>query len=113
MDSPHFAASAGIPHESEILTSQKLAVCPIKKVWRCQYQYYYIVLLLCTYVYTGPYVGNIVSFPLSALLCQYGFDGGWPSVFYVFGKFTITIFLDRAQVYYSEYTCIYSKYFQF
>jgi len=34
----------------------------------------------------GPYIGSIVSFPLSAVLCQYGFDGGWPSVFYVFGK---------------------------
>ena len=38
------------------------------------------------FVVAGPYVGNVLSFPLSAMLCQYGFDGGWPSVFYVFGK---------------------------
>ena len=37
---------------------------------------------------SGVYFGNLASFPLSALLCQYGFDGGWPSVFYVFGMST-------------------------
>lgn len=36
--------------------------------------------------YPGPYFGNVVSFPLSAVLATYGFNGGWPSVFYVFGE---------------------------
>ena len=41
-----------------------------------------IGISVCT---AGQYVGSIVSLPLSAVLCKYGFDGGWPSVFYVFG----------------------------
>ena len=40
----------------------------------------------------GPHIGSIISFPLSALLCRYGFDGGWPSVFYVFGAIGILWF---------------------
>ena len=43
-------------------------------------------MLSFTAVSLGPYIGSVISFPLSAVLCQYGFDGGWPSVFYVFGK---------------------------
>ena len=36
--------------------------------------------------FAGEMVACAIVFPLSALLCQYGFWGGWPSVFYVFGK---------------------------
>ena len=31
-------------------------------------------------------MGTMVSFPVSAVMCVYGFDGGWPSVFYVTGE---------------------------
>ncbi|XP_063239664.1 putative inorganic phosphate cotransporter [Bacillus rossius redtenbacheri] len=37
------------------------------------------------FVYAGAQFGTIVSMPLSGLLSEYGFSGGWPSIFYVFG----------------------------
>ena len=35
--------------------------------------------------FSGQNVANSVAFPTAALLCKYGFAGGWPSVFYVSG----------------------------
>ncbi|XP_015522232.1 putative inorganic phosphate cotransporter isoform X1 [Neodiprion pinetum] len=37
------------------------------------------------FVYAGAQFGTVVSMPLSGLLSEYGFSGGWPSIFYVFG----------------------------
>lgn len=37
------------------------------------------------FVYAGAQFGTIISMPLSGLLAEYGFDGGWPSIFYIFG----------------------------
>lgn len=34
---------------------------------------------------SGAWFGNIVALPLGGFLCVYGLDGGWPSIFYVFG----------------------------
>jgi len=38
-------------------------------------------------IFVGPNVGMIAGMLLAGVLCDYGFAGGWPSVFYVFGVF--------------------------
>ncbi|XP_028410883.1 LOW QUALITY PROTEIN: sialin-like [Dendronephthya gigantea] len=43
--------------------------------------------------YAGSQIGTIIAFPLSGWLCANGFDGGWPSVFYIFGTFGSVWFL--------------------
>ena len=48
---------------------------------------------LCAVTYTGTLIGNVVTMPLSGLLCEHGFDDGWGSVFYVIGEFVIVIIL--------------------
>ena len=45
---------------------------------------------LVTFPVVGSNAGTMVAFPLSAVLCVYGFAGGWPSVFYVFGENVMT-----------------------
>ncbi|KAH9514812.1 hypothetical protein Btru_023704 [Bulinus truncatus] len=37
--------------------------------------------------YAGGQLGNALIFPIGGYLSAYGFDGGWPSVFYVVGAF--------------------------
>jgi MFS family permease len=34
---------------------------------------------------TGSRIGNILALSIGGYLCAYGFDGGWPSIFYTFG----------------------------
>ncbi|PVD36706.1 hypothetical protein C0Q70_03692 [Pomacea canaliculata] len=40
---------------------------------------------LMSFCITGFSAGNILTFSLSALLCVYGFDNGWGSIFYLSG----------------------------
>ena len=49
---------------------------------------------MVTITYSGQFFGNVIAFPLSGVLCQCGFAGGWPSVFYLFGeqRYTHTIY---------------------
>ncbi|KAL8583106.1 hypothetical protein ACOMHN_008544 [Nucella lapillus] len=35
--------------------------------------------------FSGQNMANAAVFPTAALLCKYGFAGGWPAVFYVYG----------------------------
>lgn len=57
---------------------------------------------LTTITYAGPHIGTVLSFPISALLIEYGFDGGWPSVFYVFGKYTLSNLLISSCTFHSS-----------
>ena len=38
-----------------------------------------------TFMYAGHGFGAVIAMSLSGVLCDHGFAGGWPSVFYVFG----------------------------
>lgn len=48
---------------------------------------------LVGFTLAGAPMGNVVAFPISGVLCSYGFDGGWPSIFYVFGIFGLLWFI--------------------
>ena len=38
-----------------------------------------------TFIYAGVEIGTVITMGLSGVLCDNGFAGGWPSVFYIFG----------------------------
>ncbi|XP_067659181.1 uncharacterized transporter slc-17.2-like [Haliotis asinina] len=40
---------------------------------------------LASFTYSGSLIGNIFAFSASGLLCEYGFDNGWGSIFYIIG----------------------------
>ena len=59
---------------------------------------------LVTIALAGMNVGTVVTMPLTGLLTKYGFDGGWASVFYCFGKFCNTCFYDELGNSFTEIT---------
>ncbi|CAG5125167.1 unnamed protein product, partial [Candidula unifasciata] len=44
---------------------------------------------MASVTFAGPLVGNIVTFSISGVLCEYGFDNGWGSIFYLSGIFNL------------------------
>ena len=40
---------------------------------------------LVSICFSGSMIASAIVYPTSGLLCRYGFAGGWPSVFYVYG----------------------------
>lgn len=46
----------------------------------------FIIESMFDIIFSGCPVGTILSMPLSGVMSKYGFDGGWASVFYCFGK---------------------------
>ena len=38
------------------------------------------------FLFTGTMFGNVGTFASSGYLCEYGFDNGWGSIFYITGE---------------------------
>eukprot|EP00112_Aurelia_sp_Birch-Aquarium-sp1_P022983 Seg668.1 transcript_id=Seg668.1/GoldUCD/mRNA.D3Y31 product=Sialin protein_id=Seg668.1/GoldUCD/D3Y31 len=47
---------------------------------------------MATLVYSGTALGTLIAYPISGVLCNSDFAGGWPSVFYIFGGLGILWF---------------------
>ncbi|XP_072029904.1 sialin-like [Amphiura filiformis] len=48
---------------------------------------------LATFTYAGSHMGTIISSPISGVLCDSNFLGGWPAVFYLFGALGLVWFV--------------------
>lgn len=51
----------------------------------------YDLLTRCVNRCTGSMMGSVVALPVSGVLCQYGFDDGWGSVFYTIGRSVLSL----------------------
>ena len=61
---------------------------------------------------SGAQIGVLIAFSLGGFLCQHGFDGGWPSIFYIFGKFEKYLGkLDINKMYFKEWLGLVGVYF--
>ena len=44
---------------------------------------------------TGALTGTLLLYPTKDLMCEYGFDNGWPSIFYTIGMLNATEILEN------------------
>jgi len=62
--------------------------------------------LVLTGCAVGSLTGSVGIFPIAGLLCEYGldgkgFDGGWPAIFYIFGKLVLSFCFANIGYWYS------------
>lgn len=60
----------------------------------CWFFFFYILTHIVFFtVLAGTMFGMVGTFSTSGLLCQYGFDNGWGSIFYITGYFVWSLFI--------------------
>ena len=52
---------------------------------------------LMSITYSGMSLANILTYPVSSMLCSSGIDGGWPMVFYGPGKSSFRVLLPMLE----------------
>ncbi|KAM7292521.1 putative inorganic phosphate cotransporter [Ixodes scapularis] len=57
---------------------------------------------LSTVIYSGGQIGTVIAMPISGILCDSTFLGGWPAAFYVFGLIGIVWFVFWALLVYNS-----------
>ncbi|XP_076437789.1 sialin-like [Babylonia areolata] len=82
------AARAGIPYFVAVRVLEGLGegvTFPAMHAMWAQWAPIYERSTLAAITYSGAQLGTVFAMPISGILCEHGFAGGWPSVFYVFG----------------------------
>ena len=45
-----------------------------------------LITIIYDHLLLGNNIGSVIMFASGGYLCDNGFDGGWPSIFYIFGN---------------------------
>ena len=53
------------------------------------------LIYICLIFVIGTMFGTVLTFGTSGVLCQYGFDNGWASIFYITGNYINILFISK------------------
>ncbi|XP_076445676.1 sialin-like [Babylonia areolata] len=82
------AARAGVPYLVVVRVLEGMGegvTCPALHAMWAMWAPLYERSKLVAFALSGSQLGTVFAMPISGVLCEHGFAGGWPSVFYVFG----------------------------